>query len=39
MKTEAPRNRTTFRQKVWDAIVLTRSHQTRRLLNSHGYKG
>ncbi|CZT37411.1 hypothetical protein C8J38_10942 [Rhizobium sp. PP-WC-2G-219] len=39
MKTEAPRNRIAFGQKIWDAIVLTRSHETRRILNTHGYKG
>jgi hypothetical protein len=39
MKTEAPRNRVAFGQKIWNAIVLSRSHETRRILNSRGYKG
>lgn len=39
MKTEAPRNRIAFGQKIWEAIAVTRSHETRRILNNHGYKG
>jgi len=39
MKMTEPRNRINFGQKIWDAIVLTRSHETRRILNNHGYKG
>ncbi len=39
MKTERPRNRVAIGQKIWNAIVLTRSHETRRILERHGYKG
>jgi hypothetical protein len=39
MKTERPRNRIAIGQKIWNAIVLTRSHETRRILERHGYKG
>lgn len=38
MKTEAPRNRIAYGQKIWDATVLSRPHDARRILASHRSK-
>ncbi len=38
MKTALKAERTTFRQRIWNSIVTTRTSQVKRMLERSGYK-